>query len=42
MGTKMDLMLEKDTTGGVASWPVLRSDERATGEIIQSGRAGRA
>jgi hypothetical protein len=24
------------------SWPVLRSDERITGEIIQVGKAGRA
>ena len=39
MGTKMELTLVK--TDG-ASWPVLRADERRTGEIIQVGKAGRA
>ncbi|KAI9677003.1 MAG: hypothetical protein M1817_006842 [Caeruleum heppii] len=39
MGTKLELTLAKaDGTG----WPVLRSDSRHTGEIIQTGRAGRA
>lgn len=38
-GTKMDLTLIKADGLG---WPVLRSDERVTGEIIQTGRAGRA
>lgn len=39
MGTKVEFTLIKaDGT----SWPVLRSDERLTGEIIQMGRAGRA
>ncbi|MCJ1243628.1 hypothetical protein MMC30_000825 [Trapelia coarctata] len=39
MGTKMELTLVK--VDG-ASWPVLRADERRTGEIIQVGKAGRA
>lgn len=39
MGTKLELtMVKADGT----AWPVLRSDERPTGEIIQIGRAGRA
>lgn len=39
MGTKVEFNLVKaDGT----SWPVLRSDERHTGEIIQVGKAGRA
>jgi len=39
MGTKIEFNLVKaDGTG----WPVLRSDDRLTGEIIQTGRAGRA
>ena len=39
MGTKLEMTLvKKDGT----SWPVLRSDERTTGEILQVGRAGRA
>lgn len=39
MGTKLEFELVKtDATG----WPVLRADERHTGEIIQTGRAGRA
>lgn len=38
LGTKLELVLVKaDGT----SWPVLRSDEKHTGEIIQMGRAGR-
>lgn len=38
MGTKLEMTLKKkDGT----SWPVLRSDERTTGEILQVGRAGR-
>ncbi|MCJ1407039.1 hypothetical protein MMC19_001109 [Ptychographa xylographoides] len=39
MGTKMELALVK--SDGL-SWPVLRADERRTGEIIQVGKAGRA
>ncbi|KAH8599034.1 HSP20-like chaperone [Bisporella sp. PMI_857] len=39
LGTKLEVSLIK--TDG-ASWPVLRSDEQRTGEIIQVGRAGRA
>ena len=39
MGTKMELNLVKADS---SSWPVLRSDEQRTGEIIQVGRAGRA
>lgn len=39
MGTKLELTLVK---ADGASWPVLRSDEQRTGEIIQVGRAGRA
>lgn len=38
-GTKMDLTLAKADGLG---WPVLRSDEKTTGEIIQTGQAGRA
>jgi CS domain len=39
MGTKLELTMAKaDGTG----WPMLRSDGRSTGEIIQTGRAGRA
>lgn len=37
MGTKLDLTLVK--ADGL-SWPVLRADERHTGEIIQTGKAG--
>jgi hypothetical protein len=38
MGTKLEVTFVKaDGT----SWPVLRSDEQRTGEIIQVGRAGR-
>ena len=39
MGTKLELTLVKADGSG---WPVLRSDERQTGEIIQVGKAGRA
>lgn len=39
LGTKLELTLAKADGQG---WPVLRSDERNTGEIIQTGRAGRA
>ncbi|MCJ1292895.1 hypothetical protein MMC34_004448 [Xylographa carneopallida] len=39
MGTKMELTLVK---ADGQSWPVLRADERRTGEIIQVGKAGRA
>ncbi len=38
LGTKLEVSLYKADTIG---WPVLRSDERATGEILQVGRAGR-
>ena len=38
LGTKLEVTLAKaDGT----SWPVLRSDDRPTGEIIQTGRAGK-
>jgi hypothetical protein len=38
MGTKLEItFMKKDG----ASWPVLRSDEARTGEIIQVGKAGR-
>lgn len=39
MGTKLEVTLAK---ADGASWPVLRSDDRRTGEIIQVGKAGRA
>jgi len=39
MGTKLELTLAK---ADGSSWPVLRSNERATGEIIQVGKPGRA
>ncbi|KFA64206.1 hypothetical protein S40285_00839 [Stachybotrys chlorohalonatus IBT 40285] len=39
MGTKLEVVLVK---ADGASWPVLRSDEALTGEILQVGRAGRA
>lgn len=38
LGTKLEVSLYK---ADGASWPVLRSDERRTGEILQVGRAGR-
>jgi len=38
LGTKLEVTLVK--TDG-SSWPVLRSDDRPTGEILQVGRAGR-
>ena len=39
MGTKIELTLIK---ADGASWPVLRSDEKRTGDIIQVGQAGSA
>jgi CS domain len=39
MGTKLELTLVK---ADGSSWPVLRSDQARTGEIIQVGQAGRA
>ncbi|KAI4861010.1 integrin beta-1-binding protein [Hypoxylon rubiginosum] len=38
LGTKLEVSLYKADGGG---WPVLRSDDRLTGEILQVGRAGR-
>ncbi|KAK5134125.1 hypothetical protein LTR08_006900 [Meristemomyces frigidus] len=38
MGTKLELTLAKADGSG---WPVLRKEDRHTGEIIQAGRAGR-
>jgi hypothetical protein len=37
MGTKLELTLAKANANG---WPVLRSTDPLTGQIIQSGRAG--
>ena len=39
MGTKIEFTLVKSDG---ASWPVLRDDDRRTGEIIQVGKPGRA
>jgi len=39
LGTKLEVNFVK---ADGASWPVLRSDEQRTGEIIQVGKAGRA
>lgn len=39
MGTKLELKLAKNNG---ESWPVLRSTDRRTGEIIQTGKALRA
>lgn len=39
MGTKIEFELVK---ADGSSWPVLRGDEKPTGEIIQVGKAGRA
>lgn len=39
LGTKLELSLAKADGQG---WPVLRADDRPTGEIIQTGKAGRA
>ena len=39
LGTKLEMTLVK---ADGASWPVLRSDDKLTGEMIQVGRAGRA
>lgn len=38
LGTKLELTLVK---ADGAAWPVLRSDDKLTGEMIQVGRAGR-
>jgi hypothetical protein len=38
LGTKLEVSLFKEDG---SSWPVLRSDDRLTGEILQIGRAGR-
>jgi len=38
LGTKLEVILAK---ADVSSWPVLRSDDRLTGEILQVGRAGK-
>jgi hypothetical protein len=38
LGTKIEVSLAK---ADGSSWPVLRSDDRPTGEILQVGRAGR-
>ena len=37
LGTKLELTLVK---ADAASWPVLRSDDRVTGSIVQVGPAG--
>jgi len=39
MGTKLEMTLVKADGSG---WPVLKSSDPRTGEIIQVGRAGRA
>ena len=39
LGTKLEVTLVK---ADGSSWPVLRSDDRLTGEILQIGQAGRA
>jgi hypothetical protein len=39
MGTKLEVALVKSDG---SSWPVLRSDDRSTGQIVQVGKAGRA
>lgn len=39
LGTKLEVTFVK---ADGSSWPVLRSDERVTGEIFQIGKAGRA
>lgn len=39
LGTKLEMTLAK---ADGSSWPVLRSDDKLTGEMIQVGRAGRA
>jgi hypothetical protein len=38
LGTKLEMTLAKADGG---SWPVLKSDDKPTGEMIQVGRAGR-
>lgn len=39
LGTKLEVSLAK---ADGSSWPVLRSEDPRTGEIIQVGKAGRA
>lgn len=39
LGTKLEVTLAK---AEISSWPVLRADDKHTGEILQVGRAGRA
>lgn len=39
MGTKMEMILVK---ADGSAWPVLRSNDKRTGEIIQTGRATKA
>jgi hypothetical protein len=39
LGTKLEVTLAK---ADGSSWPVLRSEDPRTGEIIQVGKAGRA
>jgi hypothetical protein len=39
LGTKLEVTLAK---ADGSSWPVLRSDDRLTGKILQVGKAGRA
>lgn len=38
LGTKLEVTLAK---AEISSWPVLRADDRPTGEILQIGRAGK-
>jgi len=38
LGTKLEVTLAK---AEISSWPVLRADDRPTGEILQVGRAGK-
>ncbi len=38
LGTKLEVVLAK---ADISSWPVLRSDDRLTGTILQVGRAGK-
>ena len=39
LGTKLEVTFVKEEAG--TSWGTVRSDERGTGEIIQTGQAGR-
>lgn len=41
LGTKLEFELAKGVDSAGASWPALREGEKGSGEIIQSGRAGR-